>query len=114
MERIDEALGTPERPALEPPASDLPEDPEAKVPVGDPAAVLGEVDAGLGRGGAEAGAPPAPAADPALFAPRQPRAAREEGRDAEARSGLLETIDRQLREGGVGKPRELPTPPAGP
>ena len=114
VERIDEALGTPERPALEPPASDLPEDPEAKVPVGDPAAVLGEVDAGLGRGGPEAGAPPAPAADPALFAPRQPQAAREEGGDAEARSGLLETIDRQLREGGVGKPRELPTPPAGP
>lgn len=114
VERIDETLGTPERQALEPPASDLPEDPEAKVPVGDPAEVLGEVDAGLGRGGPEAGAPPAPAADPALFSARKPQPAREEGGDAEARSGLLETIDRQLREEGVGQPRELPTPPAGP
>ena len=114
VERIDETLGTPERRSLEPPASDLPEDPEAKVPVGDPAAVLGEVDAGLGQGGPEAGAPPAPAADPALFSARKPQPAREEGGDAEARSGLLETIDRQLREEGVGKPRELPTPPAGP
>ncbi len=114
VEGINETLGTPQRQALEPPASDLPQDPEAEVPVGDPAAVLGEVDAGLGGGGPEAGAPPAPAADPALFSARKPQSAREEGGDAEARSGLLETIDRQLRQGGTGKPPELPTPPAGP
>lgn len=114
VERIDETLGRPQRQALEPPASDLPQDPEAEVPVGDPAAVLGEVDAGLGGGGPEAAAPPAPAADPALFSARKPQPAREEGGDAEARSGLLETIDRQLRQGGTGKPPELPTPPAGP
>lgn len=114
VERIDETLGTPQRQALEPPASDLPQDPEAEVPVGDPAAVLGEVDAGLGGGRPEAGAPPAPAADPALFSARKPQPAREEGAGAEARSGLLESIDQQLRQEGIDEPRELPTPPAGP
>ena len=118
VESVDETLGTRESSkgdVPKPPVSGLPPEEEESGPTpDDPAAVLGDIDARLGRETPPGGAPRAPAADPALFTVRKPEPAVQERETDETRSGLLEGIDRQLRREGIDSPRELPKPPRTP
>ncbi len=114
LEGVDEALGTGSKgDAPKPPVSGLPpEEKESSPTLGDPATVLGDIDARLGGEITPDSALRAPAADPALFSAKKPKPAAPEGAAEESRSGLLGEIDRQLEREGIGRPQELPDPPA--
>lgn len=119
VEGIDEALGNRELSedgAPRPPVSSLPpEEKESGPTPDDPAAVLGDIDARLGGETVSGSAPPAPAADPALFSARKPEPAAPERAAADATvPGLLEGIDRQLEREGIDARNEPPAPPASP
>ena len=117
VEDIDKTLGT-RGPAAgdppKPPVSDLPEEQAAGPPPSDPAKVLGDIDSKLGGEARRGEAPRPPAADPELFSRRKPKDGTGKGAAPGAQPALLEGIDKQLKREGVGKPRELPKPPAGP
>ena len=117
VEDIDKTLGT-RGPsggdAPKPPESDLPEEKVSGPPPSDPAKVLGDIDTKLGGEIRQGDAPRPPASDPELFSVRKPKEPAGKAAAGEAQPGLLEGIDKQLRREGIGKPRELPTPPASP
>ena len=117
VEGVDETLGTSSKGDVpKPPVSGLPpEEKETGPTPDDPAAVLGDIDTRLGGQTSPGGVPTAPAADPALFSVKKPKPAAEKPETGEPpQSGLLEGIDRQLRQEGIDTRRELPAPPASP
>ena len=117
VEGVDETLGTSSKGDVpKPPVSGLPpEEKETGPTPDDPAAVLGDIDTRLGGQTSPGGVPTAPAADPALFSVKKPKPAAEKPETEEPpQSGLLEGIDRQLRQEGIDTRRELPAPPASP
>lgn len=119
VEGVDKTLRTGEPPkggAPKPPVSALPpEEKETRPAPDDPAKVIGDIDTRLGGEKPSASAPKAPAADPALFSVKKPKPApKEAAASDEARSGLLQGIDRQLGKEGIDPSRDLPPPPASP
>ena len=112
VEEIDKTLGTrgpSESDAPTPPVADLPPEEKPGPPPTDPAKVLGDIDSRLG---AKAQTPTPPASDPALFSATKTKDAADKGTSGGAQPGLLEGIDEKLRGEGIGKPQELPRPPA--
>lgn len=119
VEGVDKTLRTGEPPkggAPKPPVSALPpEEKETGPAPDDPAKVIGDIDTRLGGEKPSGSAPKAPAADPALFSVKKPKPApKEAAASDEARSGLLQGIDRQLGKEGIDTSRDLPPPPASP
>ncbi len=119
VEEIDRTLGTGESSesgAPTPPVTELPPDEKPSGPApSDPATVLGAIDSKLGDGTKQGDTPPTPpASDPALFTVRKPEDTDEKSSAAGAQPALLEEIDKQLQQEGIGKPPSLPRPPAGP
>ena len=114
VEEIDKTLGTRGSPgeAPTPPVSDLPAEEPQGPPLTDPGKVLGEIDSKLGRGTQPGDPPTPPASDPALFTVKKPQDDAAKSPPSGAQSELLKRIDKQLEQKGVGKPEELPRPPA--